>query len=92
MGDKLHCFHFAYECTQRWDRLAPTGSDNIRHCDLCREHVYWCDTGDQVAEHARLGHCVAVATPDGPAMGDPCHDEAYREAAWQSRRQPRAFG
>lgn len=92
MGDKLHCFHFAYECRQRWDNLASTGQDGIRHCDLCRENVYWCESGEQVTEHARLGHCVAVQTPDGPTLGDPGHDDSYREGAWQSRRTPRAFG
>lgn len=93
MGDKVHCFHFAYECRQKWDGLAATDTADVRHCAICRENVYWCgNDGDAIERHAREGHCVAVQTSDGIGLGDPDHSEAYRSGTLYTRRVPRAFG
>jgi uncharacterized protein (TIGR02996 family) len=51
---------FRFRCPQRWDRLKPTELPLVRHCDRCREQVFYCGTIEEAREHARLGHCVAV--------------------------------
>jgi uncharacterized protein (TIGR02996 family) len=47
-------------CPQRWDRLAPTGADGVRHCSACRRDVHYCTTIDQARAAAQRGGCVAV--------------------------------
>lgn len=39
MGDKLHCYHFAYRCPQSWDSLTPTALEGVRYCGHCSENV-----------------------------------------------------
>jgi uncharacterized protein (TIGR02996 family) len=52
--------HFQFRCPKRWDSLAPTASDAIRHCGVCQKAVYFCTTLGEVRRRAAAQQCVAV--------------------------------
>lgn len=47
-------------CPQRWDALAATARDGVRHCGACKRDVYYCTTVEQAQSLAIRGACVAV--------------------------------
>ena len=49
-----------FECPLQWLSLIPTDNDFIRFCDRCSKNVYYCRTNEEVDEHAKHGHCVAI--------------------------------
>lgn len=53
---------FAYACPKRWETLAPaeSGSESVRFCQVCKEHVYHCDTVDEAGTRALAGQCIAI--------------------------------
>jgi uncharacterized protein (TIGR02996 family) len=51
---------FEFVCDKRWDEMATTEDDTIRHCKQCKQNVHYCDTIVTAREHAAKGHCVAV--------------------------------
>lgn len=51
---------FKIQCPLEWAQLAETADPAIRTCGVCLQSVYRCETDEQVAAHARLGHCVAI--------------------------------
>jgi uncharacterized protein (TIGR02996 family) len=55
------CPAFAFRCPQRWDALARTEHEDVRHCGTCRKHVYYFDSVDDARAAARAGRCVAIA-------------------------------
>ncbi|HSK01921.1 MAG TPA: TIGR02996 domain-containing protein [Kofleriaceae bacterium] len=54
------CPSFAFRCPQRWDALARTEREDVRHCGTCRKHVHYFDRVDDARAAARAGHCVAI--------------------------------
>jgi uncharacterized protein (TIGR02996 family) len=50
----------AVRCPKTWDALAATDRPGVRSCGTCRRDVYYCTTAEELAEHAPLGHCIAV--------------------------------
>jgi len=46
-----------------WEALRPTERANVRHCEQCQEHVYFCVTDAETIDHARAGHCIARVLP-----------------------------
>lgn len=52
---------FQFECEQSWLLLQATDDPQVRYCDTCEHRVYRCDSVEEAAEHARRGHCIAVA-------------------------------
>jgi len=56
---------FEFQCPRQWAQLATTDDPQVRTCGACLKLVYYCQSRDEVADHARLGHCVAIA-PDEP--------------------------
>jgi uncharacterized protein (TIGR02996 family) len=54
------CLAFELPCPKEWGSLAPTGRDDVRFCDACSQHVYYCDDIEQARSYARGGNCVAV--------------------------------
>jgi uncharacterized protein (TIGR02996 family) len=53
---------FDFRCTKRWSELAETGHRGIRHCDSCKQRVYYCVTVEQARVYAKRGECVALDT------------------------------
>ncbi|QEL13214.1 TIGR02996 domain-containing protein [Limnoglobus roseus] len=51
---------FEFECPKRWEKLKFTANPKVRHCEGCREHVFYCDTIQVARAHALRGRCVAV--------------------------------
>jgi uncharacterized protein (TIGR02996 family) len=51
---------FRKPCTRRWETLGPTDEPAVRHCDDCRQNVYYCETILDARNHAAFGNCVAV--------------------------------
>ena len=64
------CLAFAFECPKRWDALAPTGRDHVRHCDACAKPVYFCTSVDEARARGARHECVAIdaALAHGVAM------------------------
>lgn len=46
-------------CPQTWFNLQSTGQQDVRFCDICSKHVYYCQSNESVVKHGALGHCVA---------------------------------
>lgn len=54
---------FKFRCQLKWSQLyGKSPSDTERYCDSCRQNVYLCDNEAELLEHAKQGHCVAIAT------------------------------
>lgn len=51
---------FGYRCPRDWDALAPTANQNVKYCQVCTREVYFCGNQQELDEHARAGHCVAI--------------------------------
>jgi hypothetical protein len=60
---------FEFQCPRQWAQLALTDDPLVRTCAACLKDVHFCSSSDEVALHARLGHCVAVA-PKEPNAGE----------------------
>ena len=63
---------FKIQCPLQWEQLAETADPAVRTCGVCLQSVYRCETDDQVAVHAKLGHCVALYMPDPLPSDDDC--------------------
>ncbi len=51
---------FKFQCDQVWESMTPTSNDGIKHCSQCNKDVFQCTSLEEVVNHARLGHCVAI--------------------------------
>ena len=51
---------FEFLCPKRWDGLAPTGTDRVRHCAQCSKSVYFCASIDEARERGRRHECIAI--------------------------------
>jgi uncharacterized protein (TIGR02996 family) len=51
---------FDLTCDRSWADMKPTGDDNVRHCEACRQNVHFCDNLADAREHSQAGHCIAV--------------------------------
>lgn len=51
---------FQFQCPKQWDALAETTEAGVRSCGQCQKRVYLCESTQEVARHAREGHCIAV--------------------------------
>ena len=59
-------------CDRKWDDLAPTAQEGVRHCTECEAEVHFCHSIEELLVHARLGHCVAFnLVEDDRAHGGP---------------------
>lgn len=56
----LQTIRFEFECPLKWEALTPTSDVDVRHCESCKQPVYYCETIGDARTHARQGHCVAV--------------------------------
>ncbi len=54
------CVTFTFACPRRWDALAPTATDGVRHCAGCDRPVYFCATIDEARAHGAARECVAI--------------------------------
>lgn len=50
----------SFECPMNWEALDETNDPNIRLCQKCRSKVFFCDTPDEFAAHAKARNCVAL--------------------------------
>jgi uncharacterized protein (TIGR02996 family) len=60
---------FKFRCPLKWQALAPL-DEGVRYCGVCRREVFYCASLDEARQHARQGHCVAVASPIPRSPGD----------------------
>jgi hypothetical protein len=51
---------FDFLCTQQWSDLEETGASEVRHCNLCKQQVFYCTTIAEARTHAWRGRCVAI--------------------------------
>jgi hypothetical protein len=65
-------------CDRTWDQLSessPTGLlkklriETVRYCDKCRDFVWWCDTGKELADAVTRNQCVAFVNWHGALGG-----------------------
>jgi uncharacterized protein (TIGR02996 family) len=72
---ETHEFCWAFRCPQQWAGLRPTESPEVRYCTECRMEVHFCATPEELAEHVKLKHCVAL----NPVVDDVSLDGATLE-------------
>jgi len=54
---------FKFRCQLKWSELyGKSPADTVRYCDDCQHNVYLCENKTELLEHAKQGHCVAIAT------------------------------
>ena len=91
MSDILNCgqakqeselVRFDYQCPKYWQKLQVTEDNSVRFCDTCQENVFYCTDKQEAEQHARQGHCIAIAfelttavdeqyeKPQAPVMGN----------------------
>ena len=59
-------------CDRRWEDLAPTAQEGVRHCAECETEVHFCHSIEELLAHAKLDHCVAFnLVEDDRAHGNP---------------------
>ena len=65
-NEKKDCIEdrFEYLCSKQWAELNETGDKAVKHCDQCNESVHLAQSMEEVDEHARQGHCVAIKMED----------------------------
>lgn len=56
----LETVQFAFECPKQWAEMTPTDDDKVRHCEACKQNVYFCETIGEAQLRAWHGECVAV--------------------------------
>ena len=70
MGRKIfidNCeYSVEYECPLEWKNLKKTDNSQIRFCNECSKNVYRCKTDEDMDEHIKLNHCIAVNEPGMP--------------------------
>lgn len=54
-----------YHCARRWDDLAPTQMDSVRHCDACNQLVHEIEDADGFQLAISAKRCVRVMRRDG---------------------------
>jgi uncharacterized protein (TIGR02996 family) len=85
---KAPVIRFAFQCPNQWGMLQPTDHNAVRFCEGCQQQVYYCETAEQVRQHALCGHCVAV----GAGLADAgCEKQAPKMEACLGRPDPFAF-
>jgi hypothetical protein len=60
---------FGYKCSLDWHSLpdlskSKTGSV-VKHCSECNKNVYQANTDQELIEHIKLNHCIAILNKDG---------------------------
>jgi uncharacterized protein (TIGR02996 family) len=61
---------FTVRCPKEWGSLAPTERPNVRHCETCRKHVYYCATVAEARDRVERDECVAVDIIPKRRVGD----------------------
>jgi hypothetical protein len=56
---------FRFRCPQVWEFLDETDREGVRHCKICAQNVYWCDSMDKIETHAAERRCVAFEVDRG---------------------------
>ena len=59
-----------YECPLEWKNLKKTDDPQVRFCGECSKNVYRCKTEQDMDEHIKLSHCIAVNEPQVMGMID----------------------
>ena len=57
-----------YECPLEWKNLKKTDDTQVRFCGECSKNVYRCKTDEDMDEHIKLNHCIAVNEPQVMGM------------------------
>lgn len=74
---------FQFQCPKQWDALQPTSEPGVRACSQCQKSVYFCQSTEEVARHAQLGHCIAVPSWLSAPQDPPEEFERLQELARQ---------
>lgn len=51
---------WGFACEKRFEDMAPTAFEDVRHCGFCQKAVHFCDTDEKLAYAVRQGWCVAI--------------------------------
>ncbi|MDQ3339123.1 MAG: FHA domain-containing protein [Myxococcota bacterium] len=57
-------------CPKEWGSLAPTERPDVRHCESCHKHVYYCANVAIARNHIENGDCVAIDVIPKREQGD----------------------
>jgi uncharacterized protein (TIGR02996 family) len=68
---------FAFVCPKTWDGLQSTHDNSVRYCDVCQQHVFFCETVQAANDLAVIGHCIAIDASQTRHAGDFRHGAAF---------------
>jgi uncharacterized protein (TIGR02996 family) len=52
---------FAFRCPKKWEHLRTTEYAEVRYCDGCQRHVFYCGSIAEARARANQGECVAIS-------------------------------
>ena len=61
MSSLRNC-QFSFKCDKKWDSLEATPFSGQKFCGDCKQFVYLCLTDQQLSDHIRENHCVAIGS------------------------------
>lgn len=66
MSIEVRACDFSFKCPKKWDSLRETNRSDVRYCEECNEHVFFCKTSADLISSVNKGRCVAVdvVSPD----------------------------
>ena len=58
---KIRNCTFAFRCKENFYEMMPTRDDGtVRFCLSCMQEVFLCKTNDELSDHIRSNHCIAI--------------------------------
>ncbi len=73
---------FEKPCPLTWERLRPTDSPSIRHCETCERNVYEIRTPEAFVQRAKSRDCVAIHPSLTHKIGPPIMMGQLRPWEW----------
>lgn len=59
-----NCLQWQFKCPISLEKLSRTADAKVDFCSECKEHVYLCETIEDLGKHVALSHCVAYVPPE----------------------------
>lgn len=58
---KIRNCTFAFRCKENfYEMMATRGDGSVRFCVNCMQEVFLCKTNEELSDHIRSNHCIAI--------------------------------
>ncbi|MCX7072369.1 MAG: hypothetical protein NTW01_15430 [Gammaproteobacteria bacterium] len=74
----------SFECNLKWEQLAPTLREQVRHCSQCSKSVHLVHTREEFGVAVRFKRCVAISDNNNfvGVIGDTAGSMDWMESEW----------